>query len=169
MRVERRAETMRRPFALGVIALLAIAARAADAQTDCEPDRCAVQAALEQECPCSQATNHGRHVSCVAHVVKRLADDGEIATNCKGKIKRCAARSICGKEGFVTCNIPVLGTCDATTNTCVEDPTLACTSEGVCVLGTRCKTKRSADLCLAKGGTVGTSPTCCSDCVTPAP
>ena len=149
--------------------MLVIGVGAASAQTECEADRCTVQAALEEECPCSEATNHGRHVSCVAHVVKRLADDGTIATNCKGKIKRCAARSTCGKDGFVTCHIPMRGRCDPTTNTCVNDPTVACTADGVCVMGTRCMTKRSAELCLAKGGTVGTSPTCCSDCVTPVP
>lgn len=162
---------MRYGFVLAACALLAFGARAADAQTDCEPARCAVQAALDQECPCSEASNHGRHVSCVAHAVKRLSEgpNAVVPTNCKGKIKRCAARSICGKEGFVTCQIPLLGTCDVTTNTCVEDPTVVCTAEGVCVLGTRCKTKRSAELCLARGGTVGTSPTCCSDCVVPPP
>jgi hypothetical protein len=162
---------MRYGFVLGIFTLLALGAPAADAQTDCEAARCAVQAELDRECPCSEASNHGRHVSCVAHVVKRLAErpNAVVPTNCKGKIKRCAARSICGKEGFVTCQIPLLGTCDPTTNTCVEDPLVPCTAEGVCILGTRCKTKRSAEHCLAKGGTVGTSPTCCSDCVVPVP
>jgi hypothetical protein len=104
-------------------------------------------------------------------VVKELSEgpNAVVPTNCKGKIKRCAARSICGKDGFVTCQIPELGTCDTTTNTCVEDPLIPCTAEGTCVLGTRCKIKHSEDLCLARGGVVGTSPTCCSDCVVPVP
>jgi hypothetical protein len=142
---------------------------AAYSQTDCEPARCAVQAALDAECPCSVAGNHGRHVSCVAHVVKRLAADGTIPRNCKGKITRCAARSICGKEGFVTCQIPVLGTCDTVAGTCVENAALLCTTDAECVIGSKCKIKRSAEQCASRGGTVGDSPTCCSSCVTPVP
>jgi hypothetical protein len=159
---------MHRLFALGVVALLAVAARGANAQPDCEPARCAVQAALEEECPCSAATNHGRHVSCVARVVNELSkgENPVVPTNCKGKIKRCAARSICGKEGAVTCQIPEFGTCDLTTGFCVENNTVACTSDTDCVVGTRCKIKRSAELCMERGGTVGASPTCCADCVT---
>jgi len=158
--------------ALGALGLLGVGGQANAAPTDCEPARCAVQAALDSECPCdlgipsgTAQANHGRYVSCVAHVVKALAKDGTIPKNCKGKIVRCAARSICGKEGAVTCLIPVLGTCDTTTGTCVEDAALLCTSDADCVVGTRCKTKRSAEQCLAKGGAVGESPTCCSDCV----
>lgn len=139
------------------------------AGVDCEPARCAVQAAIDTQCPCAAATNHGRHVSCVAHVVKRLSADGTIPTQCKGKITRCAARSICGKEGFVTCQIPVLGTCDTTTGTCVENAALACLSDADCVIGSKCHTKRSADLCLAKGGTVGAGNSCCATCVAPVP
>ena len=152
-----------------VILVAAFAGSAAYAATDCEAARCAVQAALDAECPCTAATNHGRHVSCVAHVVKRLSADGTVPRECKGKITRCAARSVCGKEGFVTCQIPVTGTCDLGTGTCVENATLLCTSDADCVIGTKCKTKRTSDLCLASGGTVGTSPSCCADCVAPIP
>lgn len=148
---------------------VALGAPAVHAAADCEAARCAVQAALDTDCPCSEATNHGRHVSCVAKVVKRLSLAGVVPTECKGKITRCAARSVCGKEGFVTCQIPVTGTCDVGTGTCVENTALLCSSDADCVIGTKCKTKRSADLCLAKGGTVGTSPTCCADCVVPIP
>ena len=154
---------------LVLVAAIGLSAAAASAQTDCEPARCAVQAALDAECPCTAASNHGRHVSCVAHVVKRLADDGVIPRNCKGKIKRCAARSVCGKDDFVTCQLPVFGTCDLTTGTCVENATLLCTSDADCVIGTKCKIKHSAELCESRGGTVGDSPTCCSSCVTPVP
>ena len=162
---------MRHAVVLGVLAALAFGVPAGYGQTDCESARCAAQAALDDACPCSEATNHGRHVSCVAHVVKSLSEgpNAIVPTNCKGKIKRCAARSICGKDGFVTCQIPVLGTCDLATSMCVEDPSIACTAEGTCVLGTSCKIKHSADLCMARGGVVGTSPTCCSDCVVPVP
>ena len=151
------------------ILMTALTTSAVRAAVDCEAARCAVQAALDTECPCSAASNHGRHVSCVAHVVKRLSAAGMVPTECKGKITRCAARSVCGKEGFVTCQIPVTGTCDLASGTCVENSALLCASDADCVIGTKCKTKRSADLCLANGGTVGASPTCCSDCVAPIP
>lgn len=162
-------------FALGALALIGLGRQAAYAQEpDCEAARCAVQAALDQHCPCMGTTadkkfNHGRYVSCVVHQVNDLAKSGAIPNNCRGRIKRCAARSICGKPDFVTCQIPVLGSCDTTTGTCVDDTTLVCTSDADCVLGTRCKIKHSAELCMEKGGTPGTSPTCCADCIVPVP
>jgi hypothetical protein len=166
-------------FALGVLALIGLGRQAAYAQeTDCDAARCAVQAAIDQHCPClgvptgtaaGKKPNHGRYVSCVVHQVNDLAKAGMIPNNCRGRIKRCAARSICGKADFVTCSIPVLGTCDTTTGTCVEDPTIFCMDDTQCAVGTKCKIKHSADLCEMKGGTVGTSPTCCSDCVVSTP
>ncbi len=142
---------------------LALASANALAQTDCEPARCAVQAAINAACDCTTATNHGRYVSCVAHVVKQLSIDGTIPINCKGKVKRCAARSTCGKAGFVTCSIPVPGTCDLTTFTCVGNATVACTTDAQCTTS-RCKIKSTAEGCTAAGGTVGTSATCCANC-----
>jgi len=154
---------MRGIFAVIVGAVLSLAAtQAVGAPVDCEPARCAVQQALADSCSCDTATNHGRYVSCVAHVLKQLRDDGVIPKECKGKIQRCAARSTCGKAGFVTCQIPV-DTCDLATLTCVNDPTLTCATDLDC--GSKCKIKSSEDRCLARGGTVGASPTCCSDCV----
>src|SRR5262249_1262064 len=87
----------------------------AQAKEDCEPARCAAQAAIIAQCPsCDAADNHGRYVSCVAHVVKKLVDDGTVPGNCKGKVVSCAARSTCGKPGFVRCLFP--------TDTCVVNP-----------------------------------------------
>jgi hypothetical protein len=133
------------------------------AQADCEPARCAVQAALNSACTCDTASNHGRYVSCVAHVVKQLSDAGTIPVTCRGAVKRCAARSVCGKPGFVTCQIPT-DTCDQTTLHCVAQPTLACLVDADC--GTRCKIKHSNDLCLRVGGAIGASSTCCATCST---
>ena len=160
---------MRSLLGLGAVLWFLASASNAWAGIDCEPARCAVQAAIDAQCPCAAASNHGRHVSCVAHVVKKLSDDGEIPIQCRGKIKRCAARSVCGKEGFVTCQIPVTGTCDLTTLTCVENATLLCATDADCVVATKCKTKRSADHCLASGGTVGAGTSCCASCTTPIP
>ena len=133
----------------------------AAAQVDCEAARCAVQQAISAACTCDGQANHGRYVSCVAHVVKRLSDDGAIPVNCKGKIKRCAARSTCGKAGFVTCRVAT-DTCDPATLTCVGNPTVTCAVDLDC--GSRCSTKRSAEICEAQGGTSGGSGSCCSTC-----
>jgi len=166
-------------FALGALALIGLGRHAASAQEpDCDAARCAVQAGIEMKCPClgvptgtaaGKKPNHGRYVSCVVHEINALAKAGMIPNNCRGRIKRCAARSICGKADFTTCNIPVLGSCDTTTGTCVDDPTIFCMDDTQCVVGTKCKIKRSEDLCMAKGGTPGDSPTCCSACIVSTP
>ena len=142
----------------------------AGAKQDCEPARCAAQAAIARECPsCDGAGNHGRYVSCVAHVVKQLVTDGTVPGNCKGKVVSCAARSTCGKAGFVRCLFPT-DTCvvDPATGlgTCAANPTLACVTDLDC--GAKCKTKSSADLCTGRGGTVGGSGTCCAACGSPS-
>jgi hypothetical protein len=139
----------------------------AGGSSDCEAARCAVQAAIDQNCSCTSASNHGQYVRCVAHQVNSLVRSGVVPTDCKGKVTRCAAKSICGKAGFVTCEIPELGTCDPTTNTCVENPAIACVN-GTCILGETCHIKHDAALCTARGGTVGSSPTCCAACA-PSP
>ena len=130
------------------------------AAVDCEPARCAVQAAIATRCPCD-SDNHGRYVSCVAHVVRELAGAGTIPINCKGKVVRCAAKSVCGKEGFVTCQIPT-DTCDLTTFHCVESPDIACLTDLDC--GAKCRIKSSGDRCTALGGFVGTATSCCTAC-----
>jgi len=143
-------------------------ARAQDEEKTCEDWRCEFQAAITTECPCAEQRNHGSYVSCVAHVVKDLVEAG-LPTNCKGKLKRCAARSVCGKEDFVTCNRPEFGICDLATNTCTHDALITCTVDEDCVIGSRCSTKRDAQRCTEAGGTVGESPTCCADCVITPP
>jgi hypothetical protein len=51
---------------------------------------------LLDECEVA-ATNHGRYVSCVAHLTNRLKKAGDISGKEKGKIQSCAARSDIGK------------------------------------------------------------------------
>jgi hypothetical protein len=118
---------------------------------DCEAARCSVQSAVDT-C-CANAKNHGQFVSCVAHAVKASG----IPTNCKGKVTRCAARSTCGKEGFSTCT----PTCDTTTGTCVNDPTVTCTTNSDCG---RCHTRPSGT---CPAGTTEGSGSCCPTCTTP--
>jgi hypothetical protein len=99
------------------------------------------RADAEAQCgPCASATAHGAYVSCVAGVANTRVTNLQLPKNCKGKVKRCAAQSTCGKlAGFVTC--------------CVT------TSKGP-----RCRLKSTAQKCLDKGGTVNTThSSCCSD------
>ena len=154
---------MRSTFGFLAVALLALATPVRAAQVDCEPARCAVQNAINTECSCAGAGNHGQYVRCVVHVVKRLSDSGAVPTECRGKITRCAARSTCGKAGFVTCQLTRPGTCNLATGTCMENPATVCTTDAACATS-RCKTSSSAERCTAAGGVVGTSTTCCATC-----
>jgi hypothetical protein len=146
-----------------VLAFGVVQARAG--KPDCEPARCAVQSAISSNCPsCDDPTiNHGRYVSCVAHEIKKLVASGAVPQNCKGKIVSCAAKSTCGKPGFVTCRVPI-STCMINpltgTGTCANDPTVACTADIDC--GSTCHTKRSADKCPSPG-VVGAG-SCCATC-----
>jgi len=146
---------------------------AAAADADCAAARCVSQDAINAQCACDNAdfTNHGSYVRCVAKVVNTLAREGSIPNNCKGRIRRCAAKSTCGKAGFVTCTVAVTGTCDVTAGTCLEGTLVgdltACASDADCLVGTRCMIRSSADACPVDG-VVG-SGTCCADCLPPAP
>lgn len=115
---------------------------------DDDPDGSLVAAArltAEQSCAaegngCATATSHGRYVSCIAHQAKALAsgDAPTLPKSCTGAVKKCAARSVCGKQakGFATC---------CTTNAAGD---------------VSCKTGK-ADHC---SGVVGTCGSCCDAC-----
>jgi hypothetical protein len=88
-------------------------------------------------CNCATATNHGAYVSCVAGVAKARVTALLLPKQCAGAVKKCASHSTCGKAGFVTC----------------------------CLAG-KCKTKKDAATCTAKGGTPTVDPnntSCCSN------
>src|SRR5581483_6101547 len=72
----------------------------------CSAQRCAVETAIDQVCPCEGAASHGQYVRCVAHAVKDLAASGIVARGCRGKVVSCAARSACGHPGRVSCFLP---------------------------------------------------------------
>ena len=153
-------------FALLVGIGFGVTANAQEEPT-CEDYRCLFQQQLDQECSCTEKANHGRYVSCVAHVVNDLVDQG-LPTNCKGKLKRCAARSVCGKQdrGFHTCTTFEYGTCDTTTFLCSHDGITSCAADTDCVISSRCKTTRHPEKC---EGALDLSPTCCSTCAVPVP
>jgi len=150
-------------FLIRLAAALALCAPvgALAAATDCDPARCAVQSAIDQECNCTTASNHGRYVSCVTHVVRRLTEGGTVPNTCRGKVTSCAARSTCGKAGFVACLIPT-DVCDTATGMCTGNPMVPCMTNLEC--GSRCKVSKSAELCAEHGGTVGAGPSCCRSC-----
>src|SRR5262245_17843820 len=101
------------------------------------------RAQVKSDCNCEGATSHGDFVSCAAGVANTRADNGQLPPNCKGKVKKCAAKSICGKPGFVTC--------------------CRTKADGT----TKCSTKSSDTKCTPpKGGSacVSTFSSCCDAC-----
>ena len=143
-----------------------VPASAQEVEKTCEDWRCEFQGRLSTACPCEQ-DNHGRYVSCVAHLVNDLVKEG-LPTNCKGKLKRCAARSICGKQGhdFKTCTTVLAGDCDEATGFCLNnDTSLACLVDTDCD-ATQCRIRRGD---CEQGDLVNVSPSCCSTCTAPAP
>ena len=101
------------------------------------------RADIESACPCADASRHGAYVHCVVTNAEAAILAGRLPRQCKGAVIRCAARSTCGKHGFVTCcRTSAAGT-------------------------TRCKVKRDATLCVAPAGgeaCVGAFTSCCDAC-----
>lgn len=135
----------------GVLAVGLVLATSAPGFANCaadDPDGSKVAAArvtAEQNCAalgrgCATAASHGQYVSCIALEAKALSsgDTPTLPPSCKGAVKKCAARSVCGKQdhGFATC--------------CLTD------ASG----DVSCKTRRS-DNCT---GVVGTCGSCCDAC-----
>ncbi len=103
----------------------------------------AVRAMAAEQCDCDGASNHGKYVSCVAHVVNEAIEDGLLRAACSDAVVGCAAASTCGRPGFVTC--------------CQTD------SSG----NTTCSIKHDGQSCTAPpGGTacVGSQSSCCDAC-----
>src|SRR5437870_5407379 len=103
----------------------------------------AVRAMATEQCDCDGASNHGKYVSCVAHVVNEAVGDGLLRAECSDAVVGCAAASTCGRPGFVTC--------------CQTD------ADG----NTTCSIKNDAENCeTPPGGTacVGSQSSCCDAC-----
>ena len=132
--------------ALGLVARGAAAAPCTDAAAVTTARAAAEAACAEQGKGCANAPNHGQYVSCIS---QQLNDDTSLPKECRGAAKKCAAKSTCGKPGFVTC-------CRTKTR-----------SDGTPV--TKCTIKRDAAHCTApKNGTAcpGTESSCCDACLT---
>jgi hypothetical protein len=145
----------------GTLGVLFLLGTAGVGYAGCDPqgtDKAAVDAARAQvqtDCTCDHAdpptVNHGQYVSCAAGVANTRAGldpsgPNFLPHNCKGAVKKCAARSTCGKGSTaVTC----------------------CTlkSDGVTI---KCKTKKDSAHCPTdQGAVVGACASCCDAC--PAP
>src|SRR5207249_1033453 len=102
-----------------------------------------VRATAADQCDCAGATDHGRYVSCVAHVADAAVRSGSLRKACRDSVMRCAAESVCGKRDSVTC--------------CRTD------ARGEA----KCSIKHSAAECKAPHGgmaCVGQVPSCCDAC-----
>ena len=139
-----------------------------------KPDRCDVTpggvcpadvgAALAACCDCASAGNHGRYVSCVAHAVNDLRKADCLDREARRSLKRCAARSTCGKPaGFVTCCRQKPGAC-VDGNCARTEPAVPCTTDAECPPISHCSIKRDAAACTAVAGTAGESASCCDAC-----
>jgi len=125
----------------------------------------AVRASIASACPCTASTNHGQYVSCVNRQIRQAVAGGQLPTNCKGAVTRCAARSTCGKKsGFVTCCFASPGTC---TNGLCQHSTTACTTAAQCPVVTRCHVSSTAHRCTAAGGSPGSGSCCDAMCSVP--
>ena len=88
----------------------------ANCATD-DPNGIKVMAALQAVhggCVCDPNSpplvNHGQYVKCAAGIAKTRSmldpnDPNSLPKTCKGPVKKAAARSHCGKPGFVSCCI----------------------------------------------------------------
>ena len=90
--------------ALAALAALLLGAGPGYAKCDptAEPDKsdiAAARAAVAANCDCAGATNHGQYVKCAGVQAEATLSN----KSCKGQVKKCAAKSTCGKPGFVTC------------------------------------------------------------------
>jgi hypothetical protein len=130
-------------FMTGLVANVSPAlARCGDTAGD-EQKVADARTAVAGTCNCATATSHGAYVSCAAGVAKQRADDNLLPRNCKGAVVKCAAKSTCGKAGFVTC--------------CRTKASGA----------TKCSIKRTGAHCTAPSGgsaCAGTQSSCCDAC-----
>src|SRR5689334_5468968 len=102
-----------------------------------QTDIVTVRATVEGTCGCLAATSHGAYVHCVAHAAKGLLHNRK----CLGAVVRCAARSTCGRTGFVTC-----------CRTSASGKTSCSIKHG------HCKAPKHGSAC------VGTASSCCDAC-----
>ena len=102
-----------------------------------------VRATADAHCDCATAASHHAYVKCVAGVIKDAVSTGALPKSCKREASGCAARSTCGRAGFVTC--------------------CRTSAHGA----TRCAIKSSAAKCTPPtggGACTASVPSCCDAC-----
>jgi hypothetical protein len=147
-----------------------------------EPIQCPedIETAIAEACPCEgQALseesptpwrNHGHYVRCVVRYANLLRKSECLSREARRPIKRCAARSTCGKAGRVLCCLSETGTCSDTMpdgtadGVCSNDGDLPCDTDADCTK-TRARIMRNEDACLALDGEVGGEGSVCSACL----
>lgn len=134
-----------RSLFVGCVAVVLALGVAGEAGAKCSDDAAVALARMQVAalCPCDGFANHGQYVKCARGVANTLAGSGTLPNSCKGSVISCAAKSTCGKPGFVTC--------------CTTD------ARG----RTKCSIKKGADKCKApRGGSscVGFLSSCCDAC-----
>ena len=177
---------MRRVIAvIAMFTLLALSAEAlAKRNGRPEPIPCPedIGIAIAEACPCEgQALsgesptpwrNHGQYVRCVVKYANLLRKSECLTPEERQPIKRCAARSTCGKAGRVLCCVSETGTCSDTNpdgtadGVCSNDEDLPCDTDADCAK-TRARITQNEDACLAEGGEVGGEGSVCSACLAP--
>ena len=123
------------------VALASVSVGLAKCDPTTDPDRADIanaRAAVAANCDCDHPTSHGAYVSCAA----QQANATLVNQSCARAVKKCAAKSTCGKPGSVTCCVTKTG-------------------------GTKCKIKRDAAHCSASNGSTacaGSYTSCCDAC-----
>jgi phospholipase C len=103
----------------------------------------AARSAVAAACDCAAAASHREYSQCAARIIRGRVDAGELSKLCAPVVRRCVARSVCGRADAVTC--------------CRTD------SRG----HTHCTIKRDASKCASpRGGSVcvGRTQSCCDAC-----
>jgi len=156
---------MRSSLGIGVLStvlLSSLTLMGEPARAECPPD---VGVAVAAECPCDGPQqggswkNHGQYQRCVVQFRNALRKQDCLTAETKKTIARCAAKSTCGKAGFVLCCADSsVGTCSDTipgdgskNGTCSNDATIACDTNADCTVGVP-HIKRSATVCTDRPG-----------------
>jgi cysteine-rich repeat protein len=84
------------------LAVLVLGAGTAAAAPCSSTDLAALRETVETACPCADATSKGAYVKCVKG---KLKTDG-VKGSCKKGMIKAAAKSVCGRDGFVVCCQP---------------------------------------------------------------
>jgi hypothetical protein len=95
----------------GTVVTVLLLASAQVAGATCASRRCtdldavtAVRERIASECDVAcRGTSPREYLRCVKDILKDAADTGALAGACKGTVKRCEARSTCGRPGAVAC------------------------------------------------------------------